>query len=47
VVLGFRVEGARSRWLTDVEISGGVLAAVGADAALAIVGEVAPWSARP
>ena len=28
VVLGFRVEAGRSRWLTDGEIAGGVLAAV-------------------
>jgi hypothetical protein len=47
VVLGFRVEGGRSRWLSDAEISGGVLDAVRADVAFSIVGQVEPWTARP
>ena len=47
VVLGFRVEGGRSRWLTDAEISTGVLGAVRTDAALSLVGQIEPWSARP
>jgi hypothetical protein len=47
IVLGFQVEGGRSRWLSDAEISGGVLDAVRADAALSVVGQVEPWSARP
>jgi hypothetical protein len=47
VILGFRVEGGRSRWLTDAEISEGVLQAVRTDADLAIVGQVEPWPARP
>ena len=47
VVLGFRVEGGRSRWLTDAEISGGVLDAVRADRAFSVVGQVEPWTARP
>lgn len=47
VVLGFRVEGGRSRWLTDEEISRGVLDAVRADLPLAIIGQVDPWSAKP
>jgi hypothetical protein len=47
VVLGFKVEGGRSRWLTDDEISGGVLAAVRADIDYAVVGQTEPWSARP
>jgi len=47
VVLGFRVDSGRSRWLTDAEISGGVLDAVRSDAAFSVVGEVEPWSARP
>lgn len=47
VILGFRVEAGRSRWLTDAEISGGVLDALRADQTLSIVGTVEPWSARP
>jgi len=47
VVLGFVVEGAGSRWLTDAEISAGVLRAVETDAAHSVVGTVEPWSRRP
>jgi hypothetical protein len=47
VVLGFQVEGDRSRWLTDEEISQGVLEAVRSDAHFSVVGTVEPWSARP
>ncbi len=47
VVLGFRATEGGSRWLTNAEISQGVLEAVRADRALTIVGQVEPWSARP
>ena len=47
VVLGFHVGAGRSRWLTDAEISRGVLEALRVDAPLAVVGQVEPWSARP
>jgi NAD(P)-dependent dehydrogenase (short-subunit alcohol dehydrogenase family) len=47
VVLGFRIEGGRSRWLSDDEISSGVWAAIDSAAPLSIVGTVEPWSARP
>jgi hypothetical protein len=47
VVLGFKVEDGQARWLTNTEISQGVLEAVGADRSLTIVGQVKPWSARP
>lgn len=47
VVLGFRTEAGGARWLTDAEISGGVLRAVREDRPLSVVGEVMPWSARP
>jgi hypothetical protein len=48
VVLGFVIEGGRSRWLTDAEISAGALAAVD-DPRLDphVVGQLHPWSARP
>jgi hypothetical protein len=47
VVLGFRVEDGRARWLTDAEISAGVLQAVREDRTFAVVGQVEPWAARP
>jgi hypothetical protein len=47
VVLGFRVEDGASRWLTDAEISDGVLQAVREDRGFSVVGQVEPWSARP
>lgn len=47
VVLGFEVEGARSRWLTDAEISAGVLQAIQDDRPLSVVGRTEPWSDRP
>lgn len=47
IVLGFVVTGNRSRWLTDAEISDGVLRAIETDAAETVVGTVQPWSRRP
>ena len=47
VILGFEVEPAGSRWLTNAEISNGVLEAVRTDAPLTIIGQTKPWSARP
>ncbi|KQW71494.1 hypothetical protein ASE17_00930 [Phenylobacterium sp. Root77] len=47
VVLGFQVTGDGSRWLTNEEISGGVLDAVRTDRPLTIIGQVEPWAARP
>lgn len=47
VILGFEIGKSGSRWLSDTEISGGVLAAVRSDAEHSIVGRVEPWSARP
>jgi hypothetical protein len=47
VVLGFVNEPSHSRWLTNEEISAGVLEAIAADRELTIVGTVTPWSARP
>lgn len=47
VILGFVRVGDRSRWLTDGEISRGVLDAVAAAEPRRIVGTVEPWSARP
>lgn len=47
VVLGFKVEDGRSRWLTNAEISAGVLAAIRADLTYSMIGQSEPWSARP
>jgi len=47
IVLGFVMEGGRSRWLSNDEISNGVFAALESGAALSIIGTVEPWSARP
>jgi hypothetical protein len=47
VVLGFVPEGQGARWLTNDEISAGVLAAIDADAAVSKIGVTEPWSARP
>ena len=47
VILGFVVEGGRSRWLTNDEISAGVLDALRGAARCHVVGTVRSWSARP
>jgi hypothetical protein len=47
VVLGFRVVDGRSRWLTNDEISAGVLDAIGGDRPMSVIGQVEPWAARP
>lgn len=47
VILGFVEEGGNSRWLTNQEISRGVIDAVLADAPEHFVGVVRPWSMRP
>ena len=46
-ILGFVVEGGRSRWLTDAEIAAGVLAAIDGDEDPSVVGTVRPWTMRP
>lgn len=47
VVLGFAVEAGRSRWLTDAEMSDGVLDAIRTDRELSVIGQTEPWSLRP
>ncbi len=47
VVLGFVLEGGKSRWLNNTEICDGVLAAIDSERALSIVGTLEPWSAKP
>ncbi|APV48715.1 hypothetical protein BWI17_02865 [Betaproteobacteria bacterium GR16-43] len=47
VILGFKVEGASSRWLTDEEVSSGVLEAISMRQPTHVVGTTAPWERRP
>jgi len=47
VILGFRLEGSGSRWLTHEEISGGVLEAIAEARPRRIIGTVTPWERRP
>ncbi|GMA49950.1 short-chain dehydrogenase [Alicyclobacillus contaminans] len=47
VVLGFVIEGNRSRWLTHEEISGGVMDAIRKDGERTVVGTLEPWDKRP
>lgn len=47
VVLGFQLEAGGARWLTNAEISQGVLEAISRDAPLSVIGVTEPWSARP
>jgi hypothetical protein len=46
-VLGFVVEGAAARWLTNPEISDGVGRALASADPVTIVGTVTPWEKRP
>lgn len=47
VILGFKREGSSSRWLTNDEISDGVLDAVSAKQPTHVIGTVTPWNERP
>jgi NAD(P)-dependent dehydrogenase (short-subunit alcohol dehydrogenase family) len=47
IILGFVQLADGSRWLTNDEISAGVIAAIRRGAAESVVGTVRPWSARP
>ena len=47
VVLGFVVEGDRSRWLKNVEIGAGVIRALEQDLEHSVVGTVTPFEAHP
>lgn len=47
VVLGFICDDENSRWLTNQEISNGVIDAINADRETYIVGTVNPWEKRP
>lgn len=47
VLLGFKVEGDVSRWLSDAEISNGVLRAMAERHDNYVVGAIEPWEKRP
>ena len=47
VVLGFKIEDGNSRWLTNDEISEGVIHAIKNDLSLHVIGETEPWEKRP
>lgn len=47
VILGFKVEKKGPRWLTDSEISTGVISAIDSNDEISTVGKVTPWSERP
>ncbi|MCI0448427.1 MAG: short-chain dehydrogenase [Chlorobi bacterium] len=47
IILGFIMENGKSRWLTNTEISGGVINAIENNSKSGIVGVVEPWSERP
>jgi len=47
IVLGFRIEGDRSRWNTKEEIAAGVIDAIERDLSEHVVGVVRPWEMNP
>jgi hypothetical protein len=47
VLLGFIIENNTSRWLTNKEISNGVLMAIESGESNYIVGTITPWNRRP
>ncbi len=47
IILGFKTESNRSRWLGNDEISSGIITAMKSNEKQFIVGQVSPWSKRP
>ena len=47
IVLGFRIEGERSRWNSNEEIAAGVIDAIERDLDEHVVGVVRPWEMNP
>ena len=47
IILGFKIENNISRWLTNDEISSGVIDAVKKDNVETIIGTVTPWELKP
>lgn len=47
ILLGFKIENERSRWLTHKEISSGVIEAIQENKSELVVGTIIPWEKRP
>lgn len=47
IYLGFVIKGDESRWLTNEEISGGVIRSIDTDKEESIIGVLQPYEARP
>lgn len=47
IILGFKIENNSSRWLTNDEISSGVIEAIKNDNMENVIGTVTPWDKRP
>lgn len=47
IQLGFVLEGTHSRWLTNKEISDGVIEAIMKREKIHIIGQIEPWDKRP
>ncbi|WP_421384000.1 hypothetical protein ACOJQI_05440 [Bacillus salacetis] len=47
IILGFKIENGESRWLTNEEISEGVISALTAGVPVTITGVTEPWEKRP
>ncbi|RIW29611.1 hypothetical protein D3H55_18615 [Bacillus salacetis] len=47
IILGFKIENGESRWLTDDEISEGVIKALNTRIPLTVAGVTEPWEKRP
>lgn len=47
IILGFKIENGESRWLTNDEISEGVISALTTGIPLTITGVIEPWDKRP
>ena len=47
IVLGFKLDESGSRWLSNSEISAGVIAAIDNRDSISVVGVVDPWALRP
>jgi len=47
IILGFKIEYNTSRWLTNEEISSGVIEAIKTDSKETLIGTVTPWALRP
>lgn len=47
IVLGFKMDGGASRWLTNDEIANGVIASLDTGEHRIVIGQIEPWGQRP